>query len=106
MPDQNSKETIPGDIATRIEHVGQYSRFAKIGFAVILFSFLLTVVGVLPANLESVPAAIDTVVQPLIFVGLGFLLFAIAMHLHLLHLNLVRQIEMSERNQEHEEDNE
>lgn len=30
---------------------------------------------------------------PLIFVGLGLILYGIGMHLHLVHLNLVRQLE-------------
>jgi len=40
----------------------------------------------------SLPAMIDAILLPLIFVGLGLLLFGIGRHLHHLHLNLVRQL--------------
>jgi len=30
--------------------------------------------------------------MPLIFVGMGLLLFGIGMHLHLMHMNVVRQL--------------
>ncbi|RBI60961.1 hypothetical protein DMJ13_14580 [halophilic archaeon] len=80
------------DIEERIEQVGRYSRFVKAGLGVIIGAFILAVVAVLPANLNSVAAAVNTVLLPLIFVGMGLLLFGIGMHLHLLHLNLVHQI--------------
>ncbi|NEU58939.1 hypothetical protein [Halorussus sp. MSC15.2] len=80
------------DIESRIQQVGRYSRLVKTGFAVILLAFALAVVTVLPANLGSVAAAVDAILLPLIFVGMGLLLFGIGMHLHLLHLNLVHQL--------------
>ncbi|WP_226005878.1 hypothetical protein [Natrinema salinisoli] len=81
------------DIENRIEQVGTYSRAVRIGFLIILGAFVLTVVGVLPANLESAAAAIEAIQLPLIFVGLGLILYGIGMHLHLMHLNLVRQLQ-------------
>ncbi|UPV74766.1 hypothetical protein M0R89_01525 [Halorussus limi] len=80
------------DIEERIERVGRYSRLVKAGFAVIVGAFLLAAVTVLPANLDSVAAAVNAMLLPLIFVGMGLLLFGIGMHLHLLHLNLVHQL--------------
>jgi len=57
-----------------------------------LRAFLLAVVGVLPFTLDRIPSAVDAILLPLIFVGMGLLLFGIGMHLHLLHLNLVDQL--------------
>lgn len=82
-------------IETRIEQVGRYSRFVRAGLGVILTAFVLAVVGLLPANLDSIPGAVDAVLLPLIFVGIGLLLYGIGMHLHLMHLNLVKQLRKS-----------
>lgn len=91
MPDtQNSLDT--AEIEDRIQQVGRYSRFVKAGLGVILGAFLLALVGRLPYNLDSIPSAVDAILLPLIFVGMGLLLFGIGMHLHLLHLNLVDQL--------------
>ena len=91
MPNgQDSPDT--AEIENRIQQVGRYSRFVKAGLGVILGAFLLALVGRLPYNLDSIPSAVDAVLLPLIFVGIGLLLFGIGMHLHLMHLNLVDQL--------------
>lgn len=95
MSGNEGRET-PAEIESRIQKVGRYSRLSKAGFAVIVGAFLLALVGVLPANLDSTAAAIDAILMPLIFVGIGLLLLGIGMHLHLMHLNLVRQIRGAE----------
>lgn len=100
MSEANPEEDLPADIADRIRRVGRYSRLSKVGFAVVAAAFLLAVVAVLPYNLDSVPSAVDAVLMPLTFLGIGLLLLGIGMHLHLLHLNLVRQIDLSERESE------
>jgi hypothetical protein len=82
-------------IEVRIQQVGRYSRFLKAGLGVILGAFLLAVTIRVPGNLDSVSSAIDAILLPLIFVGMGLLLFGIGMHLHLMHLNLVRQLRKS-----------
>jgi tellurite resistance protein TehA-like permease len=84
------------DINLRIQKLGQFSRFSRAGLAVIVLAFLIAALGRLPRNLESVGSAIDAVLLPLIFVGMGLLLYAIGMHLHLMHLNLVKQIRKDE----------
>ena len=84
------------EIESRIEQVGKYVRLVKSGFGVIVGAFLLALVGRLPYNLDSVPSAVDAVLLPLIFVGMGLLLFGIGMHLHLMHLNLVEQLRRRE----------
>ena len=91
---QNSPDT--AEIEDRIQQVGQYSRFVKAGFGVILGAFLFALVGRLPYNLESIPSAVNAILLPLIFVGMGLLLFGIGMHLHLMHLNLVDQLRRRE----------
>ena len=80
------------EIEDRISQVGDYSRFVKAGLGVIVGAFLLALAGRLPYNLDSVPGAVNAVLLPLIFVGMGLLLFGIGMHLHLMHLNLVQQL--------------
>lgn len=80
------------EIEDRIQQIGRYSRFVKAGLGVILGAFLLALVGRLPYNLDSIPSAVNAVLLPLIFVGMGLLLFGIGMHLHLMHLNLVDQL--------------
>lgn len=81
------------EIEERLQQVGRYSRLVRAGLAVIVTAFLLAVVGVLPANLDSPAQAIQAIQMPLTFVGLGLILFGIGMHLHLMHLNLVRQLQ-------------
>ena len=87
---QNSLSTT--EIENRIQKVGRYSRFVKAGLGVIVGAFLLALVGRLPYNLDTIPSAVNAVLLPLIFVGMGLLLFGIGMHLHLMHLNLVDQL--------------
>ncbi|WP_415382369.1 hypothetical protein [Halosimplex sp. TS25] len=89
-PDEDSTDT--AEIEERLEQVGRYSTFVKAGLGVILGAFALAVGVLLPANLDTVAGAVDAVLLPLIFVGMGLLLFGIGMHLHLMHLNLVRQL--------------
>jgi len=91
VPDDDSTSTT--EIEDRLQRVGRYSRLVKAGFAVILGAFVLAVLVVLPSNLDSVASAVDAILMPLIFVGMGLLLFGIGMHLHLMHLNLVRQLQ-------------
>jgi tellurite resistance protein TehA-like permease len=89
-PDPDSTSTT--EIEERLQRIGRYSRLVRAGFGVILAAFALAVVGILPSNLDSVASAIEAILLPLIFVGMGLLLFGIGMHLHLMHLNLVRQL--------------
>lgn len=84
--------TTVDQIETRIQQVGRYSRFLKAGLGVIIGAFFLAIIIRVPRNLDSVPSAVDAVLLPLIFVGMGLLLFGIGLHLHLMHLNLVKQL--------------
>ena len=91
MPDDQSPLST-AELEDRIQQVGRYSRLVKAGLGVIVTAFLLALVGRLPYNLDSVPSAVNAILLPLIFVGMGLLLFGIGMHLHLMHLNLVDQL--------------
>ncbi|WP_425492883.1 hypothetical protein [Natrinema amylolyticum] len=91
-----ARETAPPsgeEIEERIQQVGRYSNAVRIGLILILAAFLLAVGVVLPANLDSPSQAIESILMPLTFVGLGTILYGIGMHLHLMHLNLVRQLQ-------------
>lgn len=86
--DQTSVE----QIEVRIQQVGRYSRFLKAGLGVIIGAFFLAILIRVPNNLDSVSGAVDAILLPMIFVGMGLLLFGIGLHLHLMHLNLVKQL--------------
>lgn len=81
------------EVEERINRVGRYSRAVRAGLVIILSAFVLAVGIVLPANLDSPAQAVESVLMPLTFVGLGTILYGIGMHLHLMHLNLVRQLQ-------------
>ena len=81
------------EIEDRIRRIGTYSRAVRLGLGLILTAFLLAAGVVLPANLDSPSAAVESILMPLTFVGLGTILYGIGMHLHLMHLNLVRQLQ-------------
>jgi hypothetical protein len=79
-------------IEERLQQLGRYSRFVRAGLGVILAAFVLSAVALLPGNTDSLASVVDVLLTPLIFVGMGLLLFGIGMHLHLMHMNLVRQL--------------
>jgi len=89
-PDDDSPGT--ERIEARLQDVDHYVRLVRAGLAAIIGAFLLSVVALLPINLDSVASAVDAVLLPLILVGMGLLLFGIGMHPHLVHLNPVRQL--------------
>ena len=97
---ENQDQPSTAEIEDRIQQLGRFSRFVKAGLGVILVAFLLAVVGRLPYNLDSVPGAVDAVLMPTIFVGMGLLLYGIGMHLHVMHLNLVAQLRMRHEDDE------
>lgn len=81
------------EIEERIQQVGRYSRLVRAGLGVILSAFLLAVGGVLPANLESLSQAIESILMPLTFVELDLILYGIRIHLHLMDLKSRRQLQ-------------
>ena len=102
MPD--NRDTLrTAKIEDRIQQIGNYSRFVKAGLGVIVGAFLLALFGRLPYNLDSVPSAVNAVLLPIIFVGMGLLLFGIGMHLHIMHLNLVQQLRRRQQDRQESE---
>lgn len=91
-PDETSPRTT--EIEDRLQEIGRYSQFVKAGLGIILGAFLLAAGTLLPQTGDSIARTVDTLLLPLIFVGMGLLLFGIGMHLHLMHLNVVRQLRM------------
>jgi hypothetical protein len=65
----------------------------KVGFGVILVSFAIAVVN---AQLPEPSKVISALLQPLIFVGIGSLLYHIGQHLHALHQNVIRMAMMED----------
>ena len=92
MDSENSTPT-RAEIENRLKQVGRYSRFVRAGLGVIVVAFLLALGVVVPANLDDPVRAVEAILMPLTFVGIGLILFGIGMHLHLMHLNLVRQLQ-------------
>ena len=90
--DSESAPPSQEEIEERITRIGTYSGAVRLGLGIILSAFALAIGIVLPANLESPAAAIEAILMPLTFVGLGTILYGIGTHLHLMHLNLVRQV--------------
>ena len=84
------------EIDDRLQDVGRYTRLVRAGLAVIVTAFLVALAVILPADLESPAQAVEPIPMPLTFVGLGLILYGIRMHLYLMHLNLVRQLQPEE----------
>ena len=64
----------------------------QIGFTIILLAFAAALINVL---LPSPIQAIGMVQQPLIFVGIGGLLYHIGQHVHVLHKGAIHMAMMS-----------
>lgn len=57
-----------------------------LGLAIILVAFVISVVN---AGLETPNSFISMTLQPLIFVGMGLLLYHIGLHIHAVHQNVI-----------------
>ena len=62
-------------------------RLGQVGYGIILASFAIAVVNAL---LPEPSKLVSTLLQPLIFVGIGGLLYHIGQHVHALHSNVIR----------------
>jgi hypothetical protein len=72
-----------------------------LGFAIVLFAFLLAVVNAL---VPTPNAFIKAILQPMIFVGLASLLYHIGQHVHALHQNALRMFKMQQPHQKYEQE--
>ena len=71
------------------------------GLLIILLAFFISAVN----NLLDTPVRyLQMIVMPLTFVGMGTLLFGIGKHLHLLHLNIIRMMDMDTSESESNKD--
>ncbi len=61
-------------------------RYLQAGFGVIILTLLF---GVGSLAVSAIQPVYDTLVMPLLFVGLGLLLFGVGTHLHIMHLNVL-----------------
>jgi len=75
-------------------------RYLQVGFAVIVLTALAGVAVLLVPSVGSLDLTeiYDVLVMPALFIGLGFLLYGVGTHLHIMHLNV---LEMRESNDEH-----
>lgn len=67
---------------------------AGLGMILLMFVAVLTVV-IVPA-FDETASAVEVLVLPSLFVGLGLLLFGVGTHLHVMHLNVVLMSEDNE----------
>lgn len=74
-------------------------RYLQAGVAVIVGTFLVALVALVSGPVHEV---YDVLVMPLLFIGLGLLLFGVGTHLHIMHLNVVRMMEMDDETNDEE----
>ncbi|GEM_PF-2410863 len=65
-------------------------RYLQAGFSIILLTF---VAGLGVLFLPDLVWMYDILVMPALFVGLGFLLYGVGTHLHIMHLNVLEMRE-------------
>lgn len=66
-------------------------RFGQVGYGIILAAFVIALVN---SQLPEPNGVVGSLLQPLIFVGIGGLLYHIGQHLHALHKNVIRMAMM------------
>lgn len=74
-------------------------RLGQVGFGIVLASFVIAVAN---AQLPEPNKLVATSLQPLIFVGIGGLLYHIGQHVHALHENVIRMATMEGRSSSEE----
>lgn len=66
-------------------------RLGQVGYGIVLASFAIALVN---SQLPEPNKVIAALLQPLIFVGIGSLLYHIGQHVHALHSNVIRMATM------------
>jgi hypothetical protein len=74
-------------------------RLGQVGYGIVLAAFVIALVNSL---LPEPNKLVGSLLQPLIFVGIGSLLYHIGQHVHALHVNVIRMA-MMERGTRSEE---
>ncbi|WP_266080930.1 hypothetical protein [Haladaptatus caseinilyticus] len=67
-------------------------RYLQVGLGIILFTFVVLLGTVLIPSIDETASAVGVLTMPSLFVGLGLILFGIGTHLHIMHLNILRQM--------------
>jgi hypothetical protein len=74
-----------------LESITAPHRFGQVGYGIILAAFVIALVN---SQLPVPNKVVGSLLQPLIFVGIGGLLYHIGQHLHALHENIIRMAMM------------
>jgi hypothetical protein len=67
-------------------------RYLQAGLGIIILTFAVLVGAVLSPTIDETVPAIGVLTMPSLFVGLGLLLFGIGTHLHIMHLNIIQNM--------------
>lgn len=67
-------------------------RYLQAGLGIIVLTFAVLVGAVLIPTIDETVPAIGVLTMPSLFVGLGLLLFGIGTHLHVVHLNIIQNM--------------
>jgi hypothetical protein len=90
-----NNRTISNEQVSILESIRAPHRLGQIGYGIILAAFVIALVNSL---LPEPNKLVGSLLQPLIFVGIGGLLYHIGQHLHALHLNIIRMAMMDRGN--------
>lgn len=74
-----------------LETIRAPHRLGQVGYGIILAAFVIALVN---SQLPEPNKVVGSLLQPLIFVGIGGLLYHIGQHLHALHKNVIRMAMM------------
>ena len=66
-------------------------RLGQVGYGIVLAAFVIALVN---SQLPEPNRVVGSLLQPLIFVGIGSLLYHIGQHVHALHVNVIRMAMM------------
>jgi hypothetical protein len=86
-----NNRTSSSEQISMFESIRAPHRLGQVGYGIILAAFVIAVVNSL---LPEPNRVVGSLLQPLIFVGIGGLLYHIGQHLHALHLNVIRMVMM------------
>ena len=86
-----NSRTSSSEQASMLASIRAPHRLGQIGYGIILAAFVIAVVNSL---LPEPNRVVGSLLQPLIFVGIGGLLYHIGQHLHALHENVIRMAMM------------
>lgn len=92
----NSSQRNPVMMSKKAPH-----RLGQVGYGIVIAAFIIAVVN---SQLAEPNRVVGSLLLPLIFVGIGGLLYHIGQHLHALHLNVIRMAMMEDHSPSTEAD--